>query len=112
MRGMETRARFVCRRCGACCRVPGLVRVSEADVETLAAALGMDVAAFTEAYTDLAPARTGLCLKGDPEGPCVFLGADNLCRVHAARPKQCRDYPERWRSADIEAVCKGWRFDE
>ncbi len=96
---------FACQRCGACCRVPGYVRVSEADVEALAGALGMSVEAFIEGYTVLSPSRTGLVLKGEPEGACMFLTEENLCRVHEARPQQCRDYPERWRSEDIEAVC-------
>ena len=107
---MDVRAEtFVCKRCGACCRVPGVVRVDEADVERLAGALGMSVEAFTAAYTELAPGRTGLMLAGDPEGACIFLGEDNLCRVHEARPRQCRDYPARWRSAAIEAVCEAER---
>lgn len=107
---MESRAEdFRCRRCGACCRVPGIVRVSDEDVDALAAALGMSPEAFVERHADLAPGRTGLALKGEPEAPCRFLAEDNLCRVHAARPKQCRDYPARWRSADIEAVCPAAR---
>lgn len=101
--------KFVCRGCGACCRVPGLVRLAEGDAEALAGFLGMEVGAFVNAYAELTPSRTGLALRGDPEGPCLFLGADNRCRVYAARPRQCRDYPERWRSAAIEAVCAGRR---
>ena len=98
---MDTRAEnFVCRRCGACCRVPGVVRVDAEDVDRLAAALGMTVEAFTERFTELAPGRTGLMLAGDPEGPCIFLGEDNLCR----------EYPARWRSAAIEAVCEAERI--
>ena len=100
---------FVCRRCGACCRVPGYVRVSEADVDRLAAALGMAPEAFVAAHTDLSPSRSGLVLKGAPTGACRFLTAENECRVHAARPQQCRDYPARWRSAEIEAVCAARR---
>jgi Fe-S-cluster containining protein len=96
---------FVCQRCGACCRVPGFVRLTEADVDALSAALGLAVEAFLEGYTDLSPTRSGLVLKGEPHAPCRFLTEDNLCQVHLARPQQCRDYPERWRSADIEAVC-------
>lgn len=90
--------------------MPGVVRVDAEDVDRLADALGMTVEAFTATHTALAPGRTGLMLAGDPEGPCVFLGEDGLCKVHAARPRQCRDYPARWRSADIARVCQGsWR---
>ena len=96
---------FVCQRCGACCRVPGYVRLTDEDVDALAAALGLSVEAFIEAYTELSPTRSGLVLKGDTNAPCRFLTEDNLCQVHVARPQQCRDYPERWRSAEIEAVC-------
>lgn len=96
---------FECRRCGACCRVPGIVRVTDADVDALAACLGLSPEAFADRYTVLAPGRTGLALAGAPDGPCIFLTEDNLCRVHRARPAQCRDYPVRWRSDAIEAVC-------
>ncbi len=78
----------------------------------LAAHLGMSPEAFVEAYTELTPSRSGLRLKGDLEAPCLFLTEANLCRVHGARPQQCRDYPARWRSAEIEAVCQAWRNEE
>lgn len=110
---MESQAKeFRCRRCGACCRVPGYVRVSDEDVEALAEALGLTLEAFVERHTDLSPGRTGLVLKGAPEAPCRFLTEGNLCRVHAARPRQCRDYPARWRSSDIEAVCLAARSEK
>ena len=102
-------ATFVCQRCGACCRVPGIVRLTEGDVLALAEALGLSPEAFVADYAELAPGRQGLMLAGDPNGPCRFLTENNLCRVHLARPQQCRDYPERWRSADIEAVCQAIR---
>lgn len=97
---------FKCQQCGACCKVPGYVRLTDADIDRLAAALGVEVETFLTEYTDLSPTRSGLVLKGDPAAPCQFLTETNLCRVHVARPQQCRDYPERWRSADIEAVCE------
>lgn len=108
----ETAARFTCQRCGACCRVPGYVRVTDEDCEALAALLGVSVEAFIAEETDLAPARTGLVLKGEPNAPCRFLTAENLCRVHSAAPKQCRDYPTRWRSEAIEAVCAANRREQ
>ncbi len=100
---------FKCQRCGACCRVPGIVRLTDADITVLSAALGLSELAFIERYTVIAPGRTGLALTGELNGPCIFLREDNLCQVHQARPQQCRDYPERWRSADIEAVCRATR---
>lgn len=100
---------FVCQCCGACCRVPGVVRVSDIDIERLATYLGLTSEAFIADYTELSPSRTGLVLKGDHSAPCMFLTPENQCQVHFARPQQCRDYPERWRSDDIEAVCKAQR---
>lgn len=100
---------FVCQQCGACCRVPGIVRLTDEDVDRLAHHLNLDVETFIETYTDLSPSRTGLILKGETMGPCLFLTEKNQCRVHKARPQQCRDYPERWRSDEIEAVCKAMR---
>ncbi len=108
----EASTGFHCRRCGACCRVPGYVRVSEEDAERLASVLGMTTEAFIEQYTELSPTRSGLVLKGEPLGSCCFLSEENLCRVHEGRPQQCRDYPERWRSEDIEAVCLARRRSE
>ncbi len=96
---------FECKRCGACCRVPGYVRLTEADILALSHTLGLSPEAFIETWTALSPTRSGLVIKAEPSAPCPFLTEDNLCRVHAARPQQCRDYPERWRSDEIEAVC-------
>lgn len=101
---------FVCQCCGACCKVPGYVRLTETDVEAMAGELGLTEEAFIEAYTELSPTRSGLVLKGDPAAPCCFLTAENLCRIHAARPQQCRDYPARWRSEAIESVCAAARL--
>lgn len=102
---------FICQQCGACCRVPGVVRITDADADRLAQFLKLDVTTFIADYTELSPSRTGLVLKGEHKGPCIFLTADNRCCVHRARPQQCRDYPTRWRSDDIEAVCKAIRTE-
>ena len=100
---------FVCRRCGACCRAPGIVRLTDGDVDALAAALGLSPEAFVAEYAELAPGRSGLRLRGAPEAPCEFLAEDGLCRVHAARPRQCREFPARWKRDDLDSVCLGMR---
>ncbi|MCL2104956.1 MAG: YkgJ family cysteine cluster protein, partial [Kiritimatiellaeota bacterium] len=70
-----------CQRCGACCRVPGYVALGPGEVETIAAFLGMDVYAFTERYTKFMLNRRGLSLTEQENGHCIFLQADNICRV-------------------------------
>ncbi len=97
---------FMCRRCGACCRVPGVVRVTDEDIDRLAAFLEVSPEDFIAQFTRLSPSRTGLVLNSGLEEPCMFLSEDNSCRVHPARPQQCRDYPERWWSEEIAAVCQ------
>lgn len=96
---------FECRQCGACCRAVGDVRLLPEDIEVLATHLGLSLYEFTEKYTRLTADRAGLVLAGDAKAPCLFLDESNRCRVHEAKPWQCRVYPERWRSAEIAAVC-------
>lgn len=90
---------FVCQRCGACCRWPGSVLLEEEDLAAAAAALGMSTGAFIAAHAELARNRAQLTLKERAGGACEFLDPDGRCRIYAARPKQCRDFPRGWRVA-------------
>ena len=101
---------FRCQRCGACCRIPGgLVRLREGESTALAAALGMDEQTFLDNHTLLAPDRRSLVLRDRPDGACEMLGEDGLCRVHAAKPAQCREFPFSWRNSDSFRLCPGLR---
>ena len=101
---------FRCRRCGACCRIPGgLVRLREGESAALAAVLGMDERTFLDEHTLLAPDRRSLVLRDHADGSCEMLGEDGLCRVHAAKPAQCREFPFRWRNPDSARICPGLR---
>ncbi len=88
---------FGCQRCGACCRWPGSVLLEAADVAVAAAALGLAEEAFIEKHATLARNRAQLTLKERSDGSCEFLQEDGRCRIYAARPKQCRDFPQGWR---------------
>lgn len=99
---------FRCRQCGACCRWPGPVRLQSHEIEVLARFLKLSAAEFTAHYTRLLPDRTGLCLTETTPGACVFLSA-NLCRVHAVKPRQCRDFPEQWNFPGYETECQARR---
>ena len=103
---MEPQVFYQCQRCGNCCRWPGSVRLTEEDLGRLAGFLGVELADFVEEYTDLHPNRQGLVLKNQPDGACVFLEGKNTCRVQAAKPFQCRGFPNTWNFPGWREVCE------
>jgi len=96
---------YECQRCTACCRWPGQVQVTDAEVTALAAHLNITVHEFTERYTRLRKDRGGLVLTEKPNGACVFLDGDD-CRVQPVKPQQCRDFPNLWNFPGWEKQCK------
>lgn len=97
---------FQCLRCGACCRHPGEVRLDEGEAERIAQTLGVQIDAFIQTYTRLSSDRRGLSLIERADQACVFLDdAPATCRIQAAKPRQCREFPAGWRYADFEQVC-------
>ncbi len=103
---------FKCQQCGACCRIPdGIVRVSDCEIKRIAKFLGMCEEDFIASETEVAPDRKGLVLKSHPDGACIYLSADNRCRIHEVKPKKCRTFPYEWTNADSGKVCPGLEFD-
>ena len=98
-------ARFRCQRCGACCRVPGYVALGPGEPDAIAAFLGLDVCAFTEAYTRLTFNRKDLSLIENEDGRCVFLQDDNTCRIQPVKPAQCKGFPFLWCSPRLKREC-------
>ena len=70
-----------------------------ADIVAAAAALGMTEGEFIDAHATLAKNRAQLTLKEMADGACEFLDSGGNCRIYAARPAQCRDFPSGWRVA-------------
>lgn len=96
---------FVCRRCNQCCLQPGYVYLREGEAETMAAHMNLDVYAFTDQYTEVLDRRQ-LVLKKTNGEACVFL-TDQGCLVHAAKPRQCLDFPAVWRTPKSFDYCEG-----
>ena len=94
--------RYLCQRCGNCCRWPGFVRVDESEINAIADFLGMGTDDFIARHTELRPSRSGLMLKSNPDGSCIFLEGVNTCTIQPVKPQQCRDFPNKWRF-------DGWR---
>ncbi len=101
---------FKCHRCGNCCRGDGYVIMSEADIERAAQALGRSRERFLAEYCATQPdGSVHLIDQGDPLRSCVFLTADNLCKIHLAKPTQCDGFPMKWRPPDALQICAGLR---
>jgi len=99
---------FVCRQCGQCCRWVGIVRIRPEEIDPIARSLGLAPEEFIARYTRLAADRRGLILTEAADGSCILL-EDNACRIQAAKPQQCRDFPSRWNFRGFEAHCAGAR---
>lgn len=105
-----TAPRSSCARCGACCRHAGEVRLRADEIEPMAGFLKMPINDFTAAFTRLRPDRSGLILNEKEDGACIFL-KDNSCHIQPVKPRQCRDFPERWQIPGFESFCRAQRID-
>src|SRR6185436_14846462 len=96
---------YECQRCTACCRWPGQVRLTDEEIDRLAAFKGMAVGVFIERFTRLRKDRSGLALTEKINGECVFLEG-NDCSIQPVKPQQCRDFPNLWNFPGFEKVCR------
>lgn len=96
---------FECQRCTACCRWPGQVRLTDAEISRLAAFKNMTEHDFIQQFTRLTSERRGLALMEKPNGECVFLDGEN-CIVQPVKPQQCRDFPNLWNFPGFEKTCR------
>jgi Fe-S-cluster containining protein len=84
------------------------VKVSGAEIAAMAVHLGLGAGEFVERYTRLRPNRQGLMLAEKDNSECIFLdGVD--CRVHPAKPQQCRDFPQLWKNTEFFHRCQSNR---
>ncbi len=95
---------YECQRCTACCRWPGQVRLTDAEISRLAAFKQMSEFDFIQKFLHLRHDRQGLALQNKPNGECIFLDGDN-CAVQPVKPQQCRDFPNLWNFPGFEKVC-------
>ena len=97
-----------CIRCGACCRWEGPVRVSEPEIDAIAAYLQIPVKDFIREHTVLTSDRRSLSLLENPDGSCCYYDPEkHLCKIQPVKPKQCRDFPEKWNFPGWEKLCAG-----
>ena len=96
VRHLPTLQNWDCHRCGDCCRTYA-VGVTDEERERILQQGWMSDLTF--GHEPLKPdGKGGHTLNQTADGRCVFLGDDNLCRIHAkfgpaAKPFACRLYP-------------------
>jgi Fe-S-cluster containining protein len=96
---------FRCTACGNCCRSLR-VALTALDVRRLAEATSksheelvewlapdaVDMTGEPQSFVELSSGRR-LMVLAQRDGACAQLGADDLCSVYAARPRDCQAYP-------------------
>lgn len=104
---------FVCRRCGTCCTGDGYVNVTDAECERIAEFLDIAVERFLDEYTRRERGFARYLVDGPgADLPCVFLrrepGRPGRCLVQGpAKPRQCEDFPRKWKQAGSDRWCEG-----
>lgn len=103
--------KFQCRRCGNCCKWHGLVRLTDDEIDAIAAFLNMNVSDFIAQYTILTPDRRGLSLTERENGECCFYDSESsLCIIQQVKPVQCKNFPQLWNFDGWEKECEGALF--
>ena len=111
-------SRFRCAGCGNCCRGEGFVRITAQEAREIAGFLGIPHDRFLAEYTrkpeierHAAAGDLWLVDRADGCNDCVFL-QEARCRINPVKPRQCRDFPMRWRTADVLDYCAGLKDPE
>lgn len=84
---------FACTQCGNCCTgSPGFVWVNQAEIEAIAAHLGISTGALLLERTRLAFGQRTLLDYAN--GDCTFFDPQTRrCTIYPVRPRQCRTWP-------------------
>ncbi len=90
--------RFECTGCGDCCTgSAGYVWVNQAEINAMAAQLGVSPKDFESKYVRPIGIRRSL-IEDEDNGDCVFFdNKSRKCQVYEDRPRQCRTWPF-WKS--------------
>lgn len=104
---------YECDRCTACCRWPGEVKISETEIDQIAAFLEITPDIFIQKYSRVRADRQGLALTDKPNEECIFLEG-NSCQIQSVKPRQCSEFPNLWNFPGFEKICKAipHRLDE
>jgi len=108
--GVNLTRDFQCHGCGNCCRGAGRVWVDREGAVAIAEHLGLLMSEFRANFVAL-DWNGGHVLRdrSEDDDACVFLSPDNRCAIHPVKPRQCAEFPYKWRNHDFAETCAGFR---
>jgi len=81
------------------------VKISETNVEEIAAFLAITPDQFIQDFTRIRVDRQGLALADKPNDECIFLEGKS-CRIQSVKPRQCSEFPNLWNFPGFEKLCQ------
>lgn len=84
--------KFVCQRCGECCRGESTVSLSDTEIQKIAQFLGLSIEDFFKNFIVLkGEKRKEMKIK---DGYCIFFDQEKkLCKIHPVKPNKCKEWP-------------------
>ena len=104
--------KWLCQRCGNCCRWPGFVHVTGREIDRLADYMKIDPEDFLEKYVEVTPDGDHLTLIMKKDDSCIFLQENNVCQVNDVKPDQCSGFPNTWFFDGWREKCEAELVDE
>lgn len=109
--GRRRKSGAVCTRCGACCRWAGDVCIETDEIREISRFLDMDEQVFIDTCCRLRANRRGLSIRDAEDGACMMLTKDG-CRINPVKPRQCRDFPNKWNFPGWRDLCRAREVGE
>jgi len=93
-----------CRSCCKCCQGDGWVYVNQREQKEISLFLKIEQSDFLHQYTLKHDSWVYLRAKENKDKDCILLEKQG-CSVYPVRPKQCKDFPEKWKYEDMGNYC-------
>ncbi|MBN1587190.1 MAG: YkgJ family cysteine cluster protein [Candidatus Omnitrophica bacterium] len=102
-------SRELCLSCLKCCKGEGWVYINMEERKAIAKYLGITPGELVDTYCEQKDGWTYLKAKQNKDLDCIFLNRKHGCEIYPVRPKQCADFPYKWRYENITDECPGVR---
>lgn len=84
--------KFVCKRCGFCCKGQSTVSLSEEEILKIAEYLGISREEFLEKYT-VKKGERRIEMRVNEEYCFFYDKRERLCKIHPVKPEKCKEWP-------------------